>query len=523
MNDLLLPWTTRGVRYDTREYLSSTPFTEREPAAPPDDDLRPNLTLADAVPVIRRKIRDAAFDGPPAEYGCFDLDGTLVEPGMRFQRQVKNILYYMISGYFNVARNKPEIGGGPILLGVAEPIPNTPGDGQWGVMISEACESRAEILEALTPLIDHRHGRVVETPSFEDVGFFQNWLSEIFAARQLPPYLLICDDFANISLEIQFVFNALAVTGRLYFDHPDDYAAYAEKVLRVERRRLPNGKRCVLASPQDDTVTFVDCENLVKPALDSHAGKSLDLEPLLGAQFDEGALHAAARECRFLGLYSHGLGLEPDQLEQRPDLAGAFVLVHDSMADEGLLTADELIRDPFVPGGIFFSPACLAGGLQGNSDYASWIDPGNLTRFCGTEARLSSVADAVLRNPDGPVAFLAHFDISMASNAPMTNSMFEDRNLQTMLHEQFFKHLNQGACLGRATKPFRWAAGSYYSRSIETFSQLTGTLPIDPESAARPVADIVRSMCRDHVTATDYRNFVILGDPAVRLPAGNKG
>ncbi len=93
----------------------------------------------------------------------------------------------------------------------------------------------------------------------------------------------------------------------------------------------------------------------------------------------------------------------------------AFVPIHDSKADEGLLTADELARHPFVPGGIFFSPACLAGGMQGNSDYAAWINPVNLTQYSGADARLSNVAQQILRNPKGPVAFLAHFDISMAS------------------------------------------------------------------------------------------------------------
>ncbi|MFZ1882372.1 MAG: hypothetical protein WAU53_01925 [Rhodoplanes sp.] len=182
------------------------------------------------------------------------------------------------------------------------------------------------------------------------------------------------------------------------------------------------------------------------------------------------------------------------------------------------MTADELARHPFVPGGIFFSPACLGGGMQGDSDYAAWIDPVNLADCFGGEARLSNNARELLRNPKGPVALLAHFDISMASNAPMTNVMLRDENLQTTLHKQFVNHLSQGWTLGRATKPFRWAAGNYYARSIHTFSQLTGTLAALPENLDQTVGKVVRSMCRDHVTATEFRNFIILGDPAVRLP-----
>jgi len=106
----------------------------------------------------------------------------------------------------------------------------------------------------------------------------------------------------------------------------------------------------------------------------------------------------------------------------------------------------------------------------------------------------------------------------MASNAPMTNVMLPDENLQTTLHKQFVNHLSQDWTLGRATKPFRWAAGNYFARSIHMFSQLTGTLPTLPKNLDRPLSEVVRSMCRDHVTATNFRNFIILGDPAVRLP-----
>ena len=52
MNAALLPWTTRGVRYDTRAYLSSTSYTESAPAIGADDDFRADLALVEALPII---------------------------------------------------------------------------------------------------------------------------------------------------------------------------------------------------------------------------------------------------------------------------------------------------------------------------------------------------------------------------------------------------------------------------------------------------------------------------------------
>ena len=101
----------------------------------------------------------------------------------------------------------------------------------------------------------------------------------------------------------------------------------------------------------------------------------------------------------------------------------------------------------------------------------------------------------------------------------MLNAVQPDVNLQTMLHKQLIKHLGEGWALGRATKPFRWAAGNYYARAIHTFSKLTGTLPPGPQDLASPIGDMVTGMSRDHVTATDFRNFILLGDQTVRLSA----
>ena len=97
MNDVLLPWTTCGVRYKCRDYLSSTLYTEASPVINADDRLRADLPLAKALPMLKEEKMRAVFDGPPAEYGCFSIDGKLLEPVMRGRRQVKNCLYYMAS------------------------------------------------------------------------------------------------------------------------------------------------------------------------------------------------------------------------------------------------------------------------------------------------------------------------------------------------------------------------------------------------------------------------------------------
>ncbi len=153
-----------------------------------------------------------------------------------------------------------------------------------------------------------------------------------------------------------------------------------------------------------------------------------------------------------------------------------------------------------------------------DSDYSAWIDPIGLAGYTGGRTEISAITRTMLASPQGPSAVVAHFDISIASSAPMYNAMSGAYDLQRVLHQQFVSHLGAGWTVGRATKPFRWAAGSYYGQAIYIFGQITGTYPyIGTSGTRKTIGMAVNSMNQYHVVATDMRNFLVLGDPAVRL------
>jgi len=520
MNELFLPWTTRGVKYDTREYLVSLPDFEdvQAPTLSPDfsspkqeensNVLTAETSFLEAVSYLKLR---RGMHGPGIEYGCFNLNGSLIEDeSLRFQRQMRNILFYSINEFYCLGREKPDLFS-YVPPGYREPVSDKP-QGNWAIIFSDECPNRKEIERALNPLIKRRAGKVLTIEKMDPEVFVQ-WLDPQIREGYFPQYLLICDSFENIPLEIQFLFNAFAVAGRLWFNNPNDFETYANKVLQVEKREQETGSKYVMASPADDTITFQDTEQIIKPIM----GLSEKFTPLLSSNFNEKSLLKQAKESRFLALYCHGVGISSDDSSGKEEKAGSFVLKYDSDKDEGLLVADEVTSNPFVPGGIFFSPACLGGGTVQNSDYASWLQQESLKEYLGSNTKISSIGEAMLRAGKGPIAALLHFDISMGAGAPMFNPITTQNDLQKMVHENMIRKLLAGKTLGKATNVFRWAAGSFYGQAIRTFMQTAGSLSADKDFLDKSIGEIVRRMNRYHVIATDMRNFVILGDPAVRL------
>lgn len=524
MKPPLLPWTTRGVKSDSRDYLAAVTMDLEElgRAAPREAPfgLSPDTYFTDAIPIIKRISAEHAHEGPAGiEYGCFNHDGTIItDPGLRFHRQHRNILYYLIRDVFNIRRGQNQDSPGS-MLGVADPVPQSP-DGNWAVLLTEACPERERVERILRPLVEYRNGSMIVIPKLDSPQFIQEWLQPRFNDDEVPAYLLICDNFENLPIEFQFILNAFGATGRLWFEDCSDLQAYVEKILGLERGEMSVQKGCTVASPVDDTVTFVDRKNIIDPLLELPEAKKLSLQPLLADDFTHQTLLESAASARFLALYCHGLGVCRDEWDERSELQGSFVLRFESGDDDGLLTPSDVSAHPFAPGGIVFSPACMGGGNVSDSDYSAWIDPEGLAGYTGMRTEISAISRAMLASPQGPAAVVAHFDISMASSALMYNSMSDGYDLQTLLHKQFVRHLAAGWTVGRATKPFRWAAGAYYAQSIYLFGQMTGTYPYMGTSGTRKtIAMAVNSMNQFHVAATDMRNFLVLGDPAVRLPA----
>lgn len=507
-------WITRGKKYRTQDYLGIITVDLNE--LKKKHEKQPNLQFSPDTPITKalpKLIRERGMVGKDIEYGCFEIDGTLIDdPNLLKFRRRRNILYYTISRLYNKSRGFTEFSPG--LMSSPDPVPIS-AENNWAVLMSENCLYKKDIERAIEPLVKHRGGRILTIPKLTvDTKGSREWIENCGRESYLPKYLLICDSFQNIEIEFQFILNAFSVTGRLWFDHPEHFEIYASKVLAVESHNFENlGRLLTVASPVDEFVTSSDYQRIIKPILSETEFK---LDPLLFSNnFSKKTLTSKAKLSRFLALYCHGVGLRHDQLMKNPEYQGSFVIKFNAEDDSGLLIPEELAEEPFVPGGILFSPACFAGGTQADSDFATWIDQDDLPPYLSNQTSFSTISKSLLSAPRGPIAALLHMDISLCT--PMYNPASEKYDLQTMLHRMFVRNLVEGQTLGKATKPFRSAAGTYYGQAIHIFGQVAGINSIMGWRKEPSIGTFVNSMNKYHIIATEMRNQIIFGDPAVRL------
>ena len=217
---------------------------------------------------------------------------------------------------------------------------------------------------------------------------------------------------------------------------------------------------------------------------------------------------------------SHGLGGAITQFgsENAQRLRqGALVLGRKEVLD-----AEAIAKKPFLPGGLWFCFACFGAGTPATSDYYKWL--GLLAKEGiyqdAASAVLESLApsengfiaalpQAALRNPDGPLAIIAHVDLAwnFAYLGLKTSSESRSSKFTNALHTMMTGS-RIGVAHGAITEWFRnmnFALTSMdnVSENARIYNQPDLTDPVE------------RS--RIWLIRNDLRGYVLLGDPAVRL------
>ena len=403
----------------------------------------------------------------------------------------------------------------------------------WGVLL--ASDADPAILEALKPLLDRRRGQVQEDRLFK---IFQgpagvrptqrasSWaankgislVSPVEPFKGVPYYLLMVGSPKAIPFEFQAEFDLQWAVGRLHFDKPEDYAAYAQNVVDYETGKVPpRTRRAALwmtRNPGDlatallsgtiapDFLGETNAANLTlgqkqKFELSSYIGAGQATKSRL-ADILRGKDMAGLPSVLFTG--SHGAEFPISDPAVQRELQGALVTQEWSgqpLLPEHYFSAADIPADAQIHGMIAFLFACYGGGCPDTDNYFFAPDGSRLP--VAPESLIARLPQRLLTG--GALAVIAHIDRAFTYGFADTLDTPQVEVLRSPLEV-----IMKGKPVGLAMDAINLQWSSYAAQ--------LGLLLGGNGQATPPQPPTLANM---YIARDDARNYMVLGDPAVHL------
>jgi len=402
----------------------------------------------------------------------------------------------------------------------------------WGIIFPARIDDA--IKQALQPLIAHRRRQAGDLCRvFENAEGYQpgescaEWLARhrveaympVDPHKGVPFYLLLIGSPEEIPFEFQYELDIFWAVGRLHFEQPDDYRRYAESVAAYEQAiKLPNSRRVAIfaTAHEQDNATQMFAKYVAEPLAQGEgehgplgAKQNFHLNAILGANAKKEALtrivqgHDAGGPPALLFSGTHGLGFQPDD-PRLPVMQGALVCQDwpgkGSLKSAHSFSAHDLPADARVHGLIHFCFACYSAGCPQCDDFIK--PPHAQPERIAPQAMIARLPQKLLAHPEGgALAVLGHVDRAWSYSFYSSHA-----GPQLQSFRDVMTRLLEGERVGLATDQFdvRRAALSFALANQQRDLSYGKQIP-DHEVASLWAA------------RNDARNYIVLGDPAVRL------
>jgi hypothetical protein len=398
----------------------------------------------------------------------------------------------------------------------------------WGVIYSPSVSH--QIKDALQPLLDHRKKQAEPFKVFDGPDGYlpgdtaNDWLKR-HKVRQdvvnpdsgVPFYLLLVGPPEEMPFEFQYSLDIYWAVGRLWFETSAEFRRYAESVIQYEDSVVPvptSRSAAMFATEHDfDDATQLFTRLVARPLAEGEDGKptvwqkaKFGFQPYLGEKARRSNLANILRgkdkgTPSLLVSGSHGLECSLEDPRQR-EIQGAVVCQdwtgYGQIKSEHWFGAAEVPEDARLQGMIHFFFACYGGGCTELDNYDRL---NNEPRRIAKQPFFSRLPQKMLSHPNGgALAMLAHIERAWAY------SFQGQRGGQVQGFRDVIGRLLRGERIGQATDQFnlRWAAIS------TDLSEMQAELARGAEVKTRTLANL-------WIARDDARNYMILGDPAVRL------
>lgn len=401
----------------------------------------------------------------------------------------------------------------------------------WGVIFAR--DTPPAVRDALTPLLEFRKAQANQIKERYHEYIFQPEESKnAFLVRngvgigavdpdKMPYYLLIVGDPEKIPYTFQYQLDVAYAVGRLHLDTPDDYALYAQSVVRAERDHVTRGKHAAFfgVANANDFSTQASANNLVKPLAAKLGAAQPDwtFDTWLAEAATKTRLEDLLREQAPALLFtaSHGAAFDLGDSRQMKHQGALICQEWDPQAMQGkplpqsmYYAMDDVTEDARVHGMISFHFACFGAGTPREDEYSETQPGMREAKQIAPYAFVAKLPKKLLAHPKGgALAVAGHIDRAWGA------SFLWNENIEQLgAFESAFKQLLDGYPIGAAMEFFN-------ARYAELATSLSGDL------AALKVGKRVdpKGLGTEWAATNDARGYAVLGDPAVRLNTGENG
>jgi hypothetical protein len=400
----------------------------------------------------------------------------------------------------------------------------------WGVVF--AVGESDDVKAAIQPLIDHRLKIIFAdkclTLDYRPGESMKAWLKRHGVAvgsispRKVPYYLMLVGDPMMIPFEFQYLLDVEYAVGRIAFDTADDYRRYAESVVDYETSEtLPTSKEVVYWATRHraDAATQMSADYLITPLHDGlPASSEGDEEPAIAelqgfrsrlfrgpdatrANLTE-LLHGPSRPA-MLVTASHGMGWPLGHPCQR--LAQGALLCQDwpgrgTIDPSHYFSAADVDDDACLHGLVAFHFACYGAGTPSHDPFLG--DRGGGPLAIAEQPFVAALPRRLLSHPKGgALAVIGHVERAWGYSI-----MPPGIGSQIVPFRNLIGRILDGEPVGHATKDI---SERFAALSAELLNLTDASLP-GPRPAATELAST-------WIERNDAQNYVVLGDPAVRL------